>query len=133
MAFSFVNQAEQIMLEHMVNKTTLTAQNVILRLFKSNTTPAETDTEGTYTEADFTGYAAITLTGASWTYSHPTISYAEQTFTSSANGQSQTIYGYYLTWATSGKLLIAERFAGTAPVIQNNGDTIKATPTADMT
>ena len=126
MAFVTVNQGEQIVLEALVNKTA--GQNLVLRLFKSNTTPAETDTEATYTEADFTGYSAITLTGASWTYSNPTVSYAEQTFTSSAGSQSQTVYGYMLVQATSGKLVLAERFSS-PPTITNNGDTIKVTPT----
>jgi hypothetical protein len=123
------NQGEAIALEALVNKTA--AQNLVLRLFKNNKTPSETDTEADYTEADFTGYSAPTLTGASWvsTPGAPSqVAYAEQTFSSSAGSQSQPVYGYYLTQASSGKLVWAERFTAGPYTITNNGDQIKVTP-----
>lgn len=127
------DQGESITLEALVGKTA--GQNLVLRLFKSNTTPAETDTEATYTEADFTGYSAITLTAANWTVSgtNPTsIGYAQQTFTSSAGSQNQNVYGYYFTQVTSGKLVWSERFTDGPYNIANNGDTIKITPAITM-
>lgn len=127
MALLLPNQGEGIALEALVNKTA--PQNLVLRLYKSNTTPGETDTEATYTEADFTGYSALTLTGGSWTTGTGTVSYAQQTFTSSAGSQNQNVYGYYLTQATSGKLVWAERFSDGPYNIVNNGDEIKVTPT----
>ena len=128
MALVLVDQAENIVLEAIVNKTA--PQNLILKLFKSNTTPGETDTEATYTEADFTGYSNITLTGSSWgTASSSTIAYAKQTFTSSAGSQNQAVYGYYIVQATSGKLMWAERFSDGPYNIANNGDKIEVTPT----
>ena len=60
MAFLVPNPGETLVVGMIVNKTA--PENLVLKLFKSNTTPAETDTAATYTEADFTGYAAITLT-----------------------------------------------------------------------
>jgi hypothetical protein len=123
------NQGEQIALEALVGKTA--GQNLVLRLFKSNTTPAESDTEATYTEADFTGYAGITLTAASWSFSggNPsTLSYAQQTFTSSAGSQNQPVYGYYFTQVSSGKLVWAERFTDGPYTIVNSGDAIRVTP-----
>ena len=122
------NQGEQITLEAMVGKTA--GQNLVLRLFKSNTTPDESTTEASVTEANFTGYSAITLTAASWSYTAGdpgTIAYAQQTFTSSAGSQSQAVYGYYLTQVTSGKLVWIERFTDGPYTIVNNGDTIKVT------
>lgn len=128
MAIVVPDQGENIALEALVNKTA--PQNLVLRLFQSNTTPAESDTEATYTEATFTGYSAITLTGASWgAASAGTISFAQQTFTSSAGSQNQNVYGYYLTQVTSGKLVYAERFTDGPYNIVNNGDAIKVTPT----
>lgn len=128
MPLVFPDQGENISLEAIVNKTA--PQNLILRLFKSNTTPAESDTEATYTEADFTGYSAITLTGSSWgTASGGSISFAQQTFTSSANQTAQNVYGYYLTQTTSAKLVYSERFSDGPYSISNNGDQIKVTPT----
>lgn len=127
------NNGEGDALSYIVNKGT--PENLVLRLFKSNTTPGETDTAGTYTEADFTGYAAITLTGASWVVTEGapgSAAYAQQTFTSSAGAQSQSVYGYYLTRASSGRIAWAERFADGPYTIVNNGDQIKITPTITL-
>jgi hypothetical protein len=129
MALVLPNQGETIGLEALVAKTA--GQNLILKLFKSNTTPAETDTEDTYTEADFTGYEAVTLTAANWvaTAGAPSnIAYAQQTFTSSEDSQNQPVYGYYLVQVSSGKLVWAERFTDGPYTIVNNGDAIKVTP-----
>lgn len=128
------NEGEVVALEAFVNKTAAT--DPILKLFKSNTTPAETDTAATYTEADFTGYSAITLTGSSWnaaTSGAPSyIDYAQQTFTCSGAG-STDIYGYYIVGTTNGKLLWAERDASAPFTVTTSGDTVKVTPkiTAD--
>lgn len=134
MSLVVCNQGEVLALKALLNHTA--GQNLVLRLFKSNTTPGETDTEATFTEADFTGYSAITLTGSSWTVNEGApsdASYAQQTFTSSANQTTQNAYGYYLTQLTSGKLVYAERFTDAPYPITNNGDAIKVTPriTAD--
>lgn len=134
MALVVCNNGEGDMLTYALNKAA--AENLVLRLYKNDVTPAETDTAATYTEADFTGYSSATLTGASWTVSEgaPTeASYAQQTFTSSADQTAQTIYGYYLTRATSGRLAWAERFTNGPYTITNNGDSVSVTPkiTAD--
>ena len=123
------NGGEQAAVEYLVNKDA-TPENLVLRLFKNDITPAEADVVGGYTEATFTGYAAVTLTGASWTItpgSIPQASYAEQAFTSSADQTAQIIYGYYITRATAADLVAAERFT-TPPTIQFNGDSIELTP-----
>jgi hypothetical protein len=65
MIILIANVGELRSLENIVNKTA--PENLVLRLYTSNTTPAETDTAGSYTEASGNGYAAKTLTGASWT------------------------------------------------------------------
>lgn len=132
MALVVPNQGEQLLLDAFTGKTA--GQNLVLRLFTSNTTPAETDTEATYTEAAGNGYAAITLTAANWTTTPgaPTnTAYAEQTFT--FTGALGNVYGYYFTQVTSAKLVWAERFTSAPFNIANNGDQIKITPqiTAD--
>ena len=125
------NAGEVIALEAFVNKTAPANQS--LRLYQSNTTPSETDTAASYTEATWTGYSAITLTGSSWGAASAgapsSIAYAQQTFTSTAGSQSQNNYGYYVTQAGSGTLMWAERFSDGPYQIVNNGDTIKVTPT----
>lgn len=123
------NQGETIALEALVGKTA--GQNLILKLFKNDVTPGQSTTEAGLTEADFTGYSAITLTAANWTAtpadpSH--IDYAQQTFTSTAGSQNQAVYGYYLVQVTSGKLVWAERFSDGPYTIVNSGDNIKITP-----
>ena len=129
MALLVPDVGEAYMLKALLNHTAATAP--ILKLFQSNTTPAETDTNATYTVATWTGYSDITCTGASWTISGtaPTqAAYAQQTFTSTAGSQSQNNYGYYIIATTSSTLLWAERFSDGPYQIVNNGDAIKVTP-----
>ncbi len=126
------NEGEDIALKALVNHTA--GQNLVLRLFKNNFTPADASVAGDFTEATFTGYAALTLTGASWvaTPGAPSsIAYAQQTFTSSANQTAQTIYGYYLTQASSGKVVGAQLFTNPR-IVENLNDLIKVTPTLTM-
>lgn len=121
------NVGEVDMLGMFVNKTT--QENLILKLYSNDKTPAEADVAGDYTETDFTGYAAITLTGASWVITPgapSTASYAKQTFTSSA-AQTKNCYGYFLVGATSGVLKFAERFASPPYAMTNIGDKIDVT------
>ena len=130
MAGVLVNQGEEISLAALLNKTA--PQDLDLCLFKNDYTPVEGSIETNLTAADFTGYAVIQLTAASWTITPgaPTqASYAQQTFTSSADQTLQNIYGYYLKQRTSGKLVWAERFTDAPYAISNNGDQIKITPT----
>jgi hypothetical protein len=127
------NNGEGDALEYFVNRAA--PQNLVLRLYTNNITPAETDTAGTYTEAAGFGYASITLTGASWGApsegAPSSIAHAEQTFT--FTGALGNVYGLFCTRASSGRIALSERFAGAPVVVTNNGDTIKVTPqvTAD--
>ena len=129
MALLVPDVGENLILEMMVNKTA--PQNLTLKLYQSNTTPAETDTAASYTEATFSGYSAATLTGASWgAAASGTITYgSQQTFTHNGGATSNSIYGYYVVQATSGTLLYAERDASAPFTLANNGDNVKITPT----
>lgn len=132
MTLVVVDGGESLALQYLVNKAS--PEDLILELYTSNTTPAETDVIGTYTLASGNGYANITLTGASWSVSGtaPTqIAYAEQTFT--FTGALGDVYGYLLKRSVGGELVWAERFTGAPFNIANNGDQIKVTPviTAD--
>ena len=128
MALNVPDVGENLSLEMIVNKTA--AQNLVLRLYKNNITPSDTDAAATYTEAVFGGYAAITLTGASWgAAAAGTITYgSQQTFTCNATA-TDDIYGYYVTQTTSGVLLYSERDASAPFAIRNSGDAVKITPT----
>lgn len=110
MAINFPDVGENLALEMIVNKTA--PQNLVLKLYSNNITPSDTDTAATYTEATFTGYSSITLTGASWgSAASGSIAFAEQTFTCSGAG-SENIYGYFVIQTTSGTLLYSERASG---------------------
>ena len=133
-AFVLVNNGEEDVANGFIGTTT-NLTTLILRLFQNNITPAETDVTATYTEATFTGYSSISLTPGSWTVTPgaPTLAaYAQQTFTSSAGSQNQSIYGYHMTRTTNGRLAIAERFTDGPYVIVNNGDAIKVTPNVNF-
>lgn len=126
------NVGEDLALKALLNHTA--GVNQTLKLYTSNTTPAETDTAATFTEAAGNGYAAINLTGSSWVFTPGAPSqaaYAEQTFT--FTGALGNVYGYFVVQQGTGTLLWAERFTGAPFNIANNGDQIKVTPviTAD--
>lgn len=133
MAGLVVNQGRAIFLEAGVNKTA--PQNLMLRLFKNNWTPAVGDDETDATEADFTGYAAVELEAADWgsaTSASPSVITATaQQFTSSADQTLQTLYGWYLTQETSGKLVVAGRFS-VAVEIDTNGQTFLVEPSLTL-
>lgn len=121
-------ESQEIALQNYLNKAA--PQNQVLKLFRNDYVPNNLSTEANFTEANFTGYAAIALSGASWVTAQgvPTVaSYAQQAFTASGAGV-QTIFGYYVVQASSGKLMWAERF-DTPQVVQFSGDFIRVTPT----
>lgn len=111
------------------------AGDMTLRLFATDveTGVAEEDLEDLadtdFTESTFTGYAAVTLTGGSWSTvsSDPSrATYAQQTFTCSG-GASQSVYGYYLTDDNdSDSLAWYEQFDG--PTTIASGDSLRVTP-----
>lgn len=111
--------------------------NLTLRLFVNNVTPADTDTAATYTEATGGGYVTKTLTNGSWTVTpandHSDAVYAQQTFTFTFTGALTTnpnVYGYYVTDA-DGVLQWAEKLAA-AFTPANNGDQLNITPKFQM-
>lgn len=128
MAIKIPNLGEDIILALLVNKGTYSLENIVLKLYTNDVTPGDADTETTYTEASGDGYAAKTLTGASWTITQgnpTTAAYAQQTWTITAQ---HTYYGYFLVQATSGKLIGAERFTDGPYTTGTSGGTINVTP-----
>jgi hypothetical protein len=123
------NTGENIALSYLVGKTG-TTETLKYKLFATNVTPAETDTAASYTEAAGGGYAAITLTGASWTITNgaPTVaSYAQQTYGfTGALTANLTIFGYFVVRGTSADLVLAETFTSFTP--SASGDQILLTP-----
>lgn len=127
MALVISNVVEEDVLESF-----LETENLFLRLYSNDVTPAETDTAATFTQVTGGGYAAITLALGSWviTPGAPTIAlYTQQTFTfTGATGAPSTIYGYYVVNA-GGFLRWAERFPGAnVPFAPISGSIIRITP-----
>lgn len=127
MALNFPDVGENLALEAVVGKTNATALTV--RLFKSNTTPSDSDVAATYTESTFTGYSAAALTAGTWgAASAGTITYGAQLTFTCSGASAESVYGYYVTNA-GGVLLYSERDASAPFVIANSGDAVKLTPT----
>lgn len=131
MTILFPGKGEQTALDYITGRTASTVP-LTYKLFCNNITPAYTDTAGTYTEAAGGGYAAIALTGASWSAaagSGPaTTSYAQQTWTFTGPlTTNPNVYGYFAVLTTGGTIMLAEAFAVFTPTA--NGDNIKLTPT----
>lgn len=137
MAFVISNEGEKLLLEAAVGK--VAAGALKLKLFKNDVTPGHTDTVATYTEANFTDYAAVTLATASWNAgvagtgsgtalaNKGSIDYAQQSFTMGTPGTTNTVYGYYITDNAGTTLIGAERFASAKNMLLA-GDAIKITP-----
>jgi hypothetical protein len=122
-------------------------ENWNLNLFKTSITPAVTDTLSTYTAqvATFTGYSQMTLTrtqtGSTWGAAAGTgttidaggnakaIYHSGTPQTWSATS-AQTIYGHYLSGATSGKLILAELWGSSVSLI--NPSTLNLTPVLEL-
>jgi hypothetical protein len=134
MALVIANQAEAIFLANAVKKQA--GEDVDIRLYSNDITPAATNTEATFTEVSGGGYAAQSLTASSWgiTGTNPTTaSYGSTisfTFTGAPTTNSGYVYGYYATarsGTNAGKLLWADRFTNAPIIIANNGDEIRIT------
>lgn len=117
------------LLDKMLKDALSVDESYTLKLYKTDVTPAESDTAGSYTVADFTDYANKTLTRSGWAGASTaggttTTSYAQQSWTCGATGN--TIYGYFVIGTTSGVLLWAEKFA-TARTLASS-DVLNLTP-----
>lgn len=108
------NIGQVLLLRYMLNNTA--ANNVELRLYTNNLTPAFSDVLASYVESSASGYNGITLTGAAWTVattSATTVAnFAQQTFSYST---SESVFGYFVTSQGKGQVLWAERFSGAVP------------------
>jgi hypothetical protein len=109
--------------------------NLTLKLFATNVTPAQTSTAASFTEATGGGYAAKTLTNGSWTVTvgnDPSDAvYAQQVFTfTGALTTNPTIYGYYVVDADN--TLVWAELLSSSFTPANNGDHLDITPKFQM-
>lgn len=112
-------------LRQVVNKSPPSPIDLYLRLFTNNFTVSNTDAIGAYTQCVDASYAAIHLTGATWSLSSISggrqADYASQTFTF-AGGVS--LYGWYLTDSANTTVYAAGNFASAPIVIPGGGGTL---------
>lgn len=127
MAIIFANVGEVVLLKWMLKDTSI-SENLTMKLYSNNYTPVASSTAANFTESSFSGYSAKTLSRGSW--SDPTTvsgkaesSYASQVY--SATG-SATVYGYFIVGASSGTLILGERFPVTR--VLTSGDTVTIIP-----
>lgn len=125
------SEGELELLDKMLKDALTVDENFILKLYQNNYTPVEASTGTAFTEANFTGYAARTLTRTNWNAAVASTSKAESSYgtapaswTCGASGN--TIYGYYVVGSSSAKVLWAEKFA-TARVLADQ-DILNLTP-----
>ena len=123
------NEFKQRCLEAGLNKAAQD-QDQYMILFTNDYTPTADDELADYTEATFSGYAQVPLTGSSWavTAAEPAVaSYAEQEFISDDDQTPETIYGYAVFLATDDLYVTAERLP-TPQVVQNDTDLVAVIP-----
>jgi hypothetical protein len=131
MAVVFTDAAEVIALRNFLNNTA--PQNLILRLYSNNRSPAKSDVAGDYTEVSGDGYSSVTLTPGDFVFSPgdpATAAYPQVTYT--FTGAAGNVYGYFVTRATGGELILANRFSNAPINIANNGDEIRITLTLTL-
>jgi hypothetical protein len=132
MALVVSNEGEIQLLQKMLKVALSTDENYILKLYRADKTPAAADASGSFTEANFTAYAARTLTRANWSNAVTNgsgaaeVSYGTTAQSWTCGTTGNTIYGYWVEGATSSKVLWAERF-GTSRVLAN-GDILNISP-----
>lgn len=106
--------------------TRLLNANMVLRLYTNNHVPSASDVASDYTEMSGLGYSSKTLTAGSWVLNGVEATYATQTFTFTA-GTPISVYGYYVTNTSDGKVAFAENFTD-GPFSASENLSINVTP-----
>lgn len=122
------NEGRVVLLNNLLAGGSL--ENWTLKLFKNNLSLALSSVAADFTEADFTGYSAKTLTrsqsGGTWASASIDSDIAEseygtdQSFTYTG-ATSQSIYGWYIVGATSGKVILAHKWSDGPRVVVGDG------------
>ena len=122
MAFTVPNEGENAIANHIVGKAAI--GTLLLMLFKNDATIGETTVLSDLTEVTETGYSQITLTGASWSVTDDTASFAQQTFTIT---EAVDVYGAAILNGAGTGIVAVEKF-GTLASLPAGGGTVKVTP-----
>lgn len=129
MLMAIVNVYAALVVYLQNNKTYL--NGLTLRLFQNNHTPDGADVAGDYTEATFSGYAAVALNNWGNAFQNGSdqgeIDETVRIFTCTGPSPSNAIYGYYVTDG-SGNLVWAERNPAGPVTINTAGQTYSVLP-----
>jgi hypothetical protein len=120
------HSAKIIMISAVLNK--VPAEDLILRLYQNDITPAPDYTTEDYIEVNSNGYGGQVLNANDWEITaddHVKAIHLPVHFT--FTGETGDIFGYYITQDVSGELMWAERFDNTI-YIRNPGDEIRVEP-----
>jgi len=124
------NEGKPILLNAMLNAGLAARTNVILRLGRTSVTISDATVLADFTEANFTGYTAVSLSPSNWQTATVTSNQANSTYgtvpvewTCGATGN--TIYNAYVEDPDSGKCLWAQALSSAR--VLTNGDKIQVT------
>ena len=123
------NEGKVLALDRWLDPDNTPGEDWVIRLFSNNYTPVAGSTLADFTEASFTGYAAVTLDPADFATATITsdVAYSTNsvtpTFTCTGGG-GQTVYGWYAEGSTSGKVLAAQKFDAARVIVAGSGEAI---------
>jgi hypothetical protein len=136
MALTLADTGATAILESYLNKSEPSGgNNLTLKLYCNDVTPLDTHTPANFTEATGGGYAAKTLSAASWTVQTTggivEGVYADQTFTFTGPLTTNTdVYGYYVVDADNSLVWAEKRGATFTPT--ESGDNLTVRPKIQM-
>lgn len=117
------NEGQLVLLSKMLKDALAVDEDYLLKLFSNAVTPDVNTTISTFTEANFPGYAPLTLTRAGWStdsiaFGKAQITYPIQSFFCTG-GTVQLIYGHFFLSSTSQKVLWAESYTVPVAMVPN--------------
>lgn len=124
------NEGELELLDKMLKDALSVDENYLLKLYNNDYTPVQGSTGTNFTAATFTNYATKTLVRGSWGAATTVSNKASSTYATAqvwtCGATGDTVYGYWVEGATSGKVFFAERFASAKTLADT--DTLTITP-----
>lgn len=124
-----------LLLGKMLKDALSSGEDYTLKLYQNDYTPVPSSTAASFTECTFGGYAAKPLTRAGWGTPSLVSGKASTTYsvmqTWTLSGSPQTVYGYFVLGAITGKVLWAEKFAAARTLTA--GDQLDLTPVFTLT
>lgn len=121
------NEGKQLALDRWLDPDNSPGENWVIRLYSNNYTPVDGSTVANFTEAAFTGYAAVSLNPATFPTSSISANVAVSTYPTAptftcTGGGGQTVYGWYAEGATSGKVLAAQKFDAARVIVSGSNE-----------